>query len=364
MQLNNLDYYLITRELQQLVSAFFNKVYLISEDGKFRFKFHSKEGEKNLFVNLGTELHLTKFSIDAETPSNFVMQLRKALDNSRVIEIKQVNFDRLLQITLEKETVHHLFFEMFGKGNMILCDEGLKILGVFRREEFDQRKLKSNAEYKLPPNEKRMPGELQIKDFEGLKGKVVASLSKIVNLSPTILDELVMQCSIDKQKDISGLANEERTIIAKRMNTLFDNFKPTAYFEENEGQRAGIAVSSIGLSKYSNYKKAEFETLSEAVDFFNEFTQFLREAKIESKKKVEAEKLEFQLSQMKSALTEFQAREDETRSIGEKIFENFEKVGHLLEQVKKLKKQGKPNDEIKKALQLVSITNQEVEVEL
>ena len=113
--MTNLDYFFLAKELsEQLVGSRLNKAYQIG-DKEFRFKFH-KEGEKNLVVQLGCRLHLTKYlQTPPENPSNLARIIRSKLSNARVASVKQVNFDRIIEFEIQGAEKYYLIFEMFGK---------------------------------------------------------------------------------------------------------------------------------------------------------------------------------------------------------------------------------------------------------
>jgi predicted ribosome quality control (RQC) complex YloA/Tae2 family protein len=190
----------------------------------------------------------------------------------------------------------------------------------------------------------------------------VASLSKLVNLSPQILDELVLRSKVDREKDISVLSTLEKEEILIQLHSLLDFFAPTIYFEEKDGKKEMAAFSTILLEKFSGLEKKNFESLSEALDEF--YSAGGHQAASKSKKFEEVKKLEFQLSGQEKAETGFLQVEKDSREKGQKILEKFEEVEKLLSAVKRLKKEGKTKDEIKAVLKLDSIANEEIEAEI
>ena len=57
-------------------------------------------------------------------PSQFAMVLRKHLNNSRLIEVKQLGFDRIISMIFEHGSGKlELIIELFRDGNVLLLDE-------------------------------------------------------------------------------------------------------------------------------------------------------------------------------------------------------------------------------------------------
>ena len=78
--MTNLEYRFVLSELEQLVGNRLDKIYQIG--GKeFRLKFRGKD----VTAVLGERIHFTKYIKDApEEPNQFVMLLRKYLENAKV----------------------------------------------------------------------------------------------------------------------------------------------------------------------------------------------------------------------------------------------------------------------------------------
>ena len=153
MQLmTNLDYFFLAKELsEQLVGSRLNKAYQIG-DKEFRFKFH-KEGEKNLVVQLGCRMHLTKYlQTPPENPSNLARIIRSKLSNARVASVNQVNFDRIIEFEIQGAEKYYLVFEMFGKGALYLLNEQRLV-----ENAFSPVKVERNTHYSPPTGSKAVP---------------------------------------------------------------------------------------------------------------------------------------------------------------------------------------------------------------
>jgi len=71
---------------------------------------------KNLIVEPGRKIYLSKYQAQTpKKPSNFAMVLRKYLSNARLKEIRQHNFERVLDLTFQKEETFHVIVELFLK---------------------------------------------------------------------------------------------------------------------------------------------------------------------------------------------------------------------------------------------------------
>ena len=116
---------------------------------KIVLKLRSRDkGTVRLLIDLSGWAYLTKDSISTESNQGvFVQKVRKLIKKSRIESIEQVNGDRILSISfIRKEENVTLIFEMFHKGNIVLCSDN-KILSVMRKQKFRHRSLESGLVY-------------------------------------------------------------------------------------------------------------------------------------------------------------------------------------------------------------------------
>jgi predicted ribosome quality control (RQC) complex YloA/Tae2 family protein len=101
-----------------------NKVFCLKLDLK------NKKEKEFLVLDSGKKIYIIdKFKSDRMLPSSFCSKFRKHLKNKRIESIKQINFDRVVDITIGKEEMeHHIIIELYATGNIILTDKNYVIL--------------------------------------------------------------------------------------------------------------------------------------------------------------------------------------------------------------------------------------------
>ncbi len=116
----------------------------------FLFDLHIK-GQKNfLIISPKLGFFLSDKNYDSVELSELTKQLRKHLDNSRIIDIRQHEFDRIIEI----ETDHHIVFaEFFGDGNLVLTEKpDRRIIIALEMRAWKHRTIKPNLKYDYPPS--------------------------------------------------------------------------------------------------------------------------------------------------------------------------------------------------------------------
>ena len=151
--MSNVDIYRIVKELnEEIIGTRIDKSYQPTYD-TIRIKLRKAgEGRKDLVLQAGVRIHLTDYPQPNPTiPPNFPMLLRKHLSGGTITSIKQHNFDRIIEITVQKNVEYTLIVELFSKGNVILLDEHRNIISPLKHRKWQDRKVTSHEEYKYPP---------------------------------------------------------------------------------------------------------------------------------------------------------------------------------------------------------------------
>jgi predicted ribosome quality control (RQC) complex YloA/Tae2 family protein len=123
--LSSFDIYVIVSDLQELKDSYIEKIYQISQNEIILRIKNQKSKEKNIiFIRNGSLICITQKDFDTpKKPSTFAMTLRKYIQNGRIIEISQIEFDRLIRIKIaKKKGVFSLIIELFSNGNIVLFD--------------------------------------------------------------------------------------------------------------------------------------------------------------------------------------------------------------------------------------------------
>ncbi|HII84633.1 MAG TPA: fibronectin-binding domain-containing protein, partial [Methanobacterium subterraneum] len=151
--MSNVDLYAISHELNELLSdARVQKAYQPTRDTVI-IRFHVPgKGRVDVAFQAGLRVHTTQYPPEnPKVPPSFPMLLRKHLKNATVKGVRQHNFDRILEIDIQKEHRFTLVVELFSQGNIILLDEENRIILPLKHRHAQGRKITSKEEYYYPP---------------------------------------------------------------------------------------------------------------------------------------------------------------------------------------------------------------------
>ncbi|MCW7080535.1 MAG: ribosome rescue protein RqcH [Candidatus Methanospirare jalkutatii] len=385
--LSSVDIAVIVEELQDLLGAKVEKVYQREREIILRLHAHL-EGKRleaygssvDLVLEAGRRIHLTKYRMEMpKTPTSFAMLLRKHLKGGRIRSIKQRDFDRIVEICVERADGRRtLVLELLPRGNLLLLDENGRILQPLKRETFTTRTLLPGKLYETPPSKLNplvatqedlrnlfiaAKEEVEHRGKRGKSREVVKVLATETGLGGLYAEEVCLRAGVNKKKSAEMLSDEEIRAIYDAIREIFEpiierdmsKIKPHIVFEANkEGKEAeeseerqgcvAVQVLPFELRRFEGCEKEYFQTFNDAVDeFFMRQTEERSQFSFES----EIEKIERILREQESALLKFKQEEEECIRKAELIYTRFKEIEDALrEHAEELRKKGVKKREI------------------
>ena len=143
--------YLVDTITEQVQGYYISNIYGITKDS-ILFKLHHTE-KNDLFMMISTSgIWLTTVKIDQIEPNRLLKRLRSDLLRLKLKKIEQIGAERIAYFIFEgfgKELV--LVGEFFGDGNILLCNNEMKILALQHSIDVRHRKLSVGLKYAQPP---------------------------------------------------------------------------------------------------------------------------------------------------------------------------------------------------------------------
>ncbi len=341
-EMESLEVSVMVEELKSLEGGYLKKIYA-PEDDEILLKLYSPgEGTKMLLFKLGRGMYLTERDKDNPLkPGDYVMLMRKYLGNSKIKEIYQHEFDRVVVMELEKEEKYRLIFEIFGKGNLVLEGEE-KILLPLRSESWKHRDLKQGFEYKFPPS-RIQPFSLESDELEEVvlqsDKDLVRTLAVELNLGGKYAEEVCKRIGVDKNtKDLEPHVSD----IYDKLEDIKEQVKDPDPLLIKENDEASDAVPFY-LNIYEDKEKEDMESYNQALDLA------FREDEDEEDEDSTASRLERKLQQQKGALENLKKEVGENKDKAEMIYQNYQECEAILDAIHKAREEDR-RDEIYKRL--------------
>jgi predicted ribosome quality control (RQC) complex YloA/Tae2 family protein len=338
-RLSSFDLYALAKEAKILEGGFLQKVYQPLRH-IIVMRFNTDHGRRHLVHSVGSWLYITdKFDYNMGTPGDFAMTMRKETSNAFVTMVQQHEFDRILEVDLNKEMPYRLVFEMFGEGNLVLVKAG-KILAPFRSEVWKHRILRRDRTYKFPP-ERFNPLSARVHDLEGVLRKstreLVRSIATEINLGGQYAEEICMRASIDKFTPVNELGTNDIERIYEILKGIIREAEaPVGYIYMDGDEK--VDFSPVKLVTNEGLDILEMKSMSEAVAaYFPLEAEVVDESEEAFRTRMEA--LRRQKEQQLAGIEGFEREAGECKMKAEALYENFQGVERFLEIAKRIREE-------------------------
>ena len=308
-EMYGIEYWYLAEELNRiLANKRFQKIQKIA-DGVYRLRF-----EKNdVICELGKGIYITKYVEETEEADNFVEKVRKELKNWRLVEVKQLNNDRIIEFRFDGFS---LIFEMFREGNVILLKDS-KMIAVLKKESWAARELKPGKEYVPPPQ----PPE-SLEDAISVK-PIIVSLFKL-SFGREYAEEILKNCGIPERTPGNEVPEKDIKKLKKEIEKIKKDAKPYVFLEDGK-------VVNFGITKFSKYKDSEsYKTFSGAAD------KYYHEAVVVEEEPEEIKKLKRRLEKQEEYLEILKKEEIEFKKTGDWFYENYEFVDKIIKEAREV----------------------------
>jgi predicted ribosome quality control (RQC) complex YloA/Tae2 family protein len=338
-EMSAFDIFFVVKELQKLRSAKLEKVFHTKKNkNEVLFRFYSPEyGKLFLRVILPSFIYFTQYKVNNEDISGFGLFLRKHLTGSRLVEIKQKDFDRVIDFKFEirKKGViytNHLIIELFSTGNMVLIGDNDKISGVIYSQRWKDRKIMPGKEYSFPESQFNVINcskkEFLDKLKSSNKGSLVVALAASTSLGGEYAEEVCARAKIDKKSNLNDLSDEQMELLFSVIHNMKDN-EPKGFLYEK----------SILPIKFSSSPLKQFETFCEALD--EAVTQEKHDSSVkssENKTEAKINKLDNILKKQEEMLNTIIDGSEIAQKKGEMIYEKYPELTNIINGIAELRK--------------------------
>mgnify|MGYP002815244873 FL=1 len=295
-------------------------------------------------------------------PSQFAMVLRKHLNNSRLIGVEQLGFDRVIRLTFEHGGGRlALIIELFRDGNVLLLDENDVIIQPLTHAKYASRTLKKGVAYTPPPetlDPREMNREMLDNLLDGSNHDLIRTLAARANLGRIYGSTACSIAGIEEDVAANSLDSTQRDslelAIDSMLKGLSDGEDAKIWLADSEAMNAWKAadtetardVASSGITEIAPIDLAYTESsamvavasLSVAYDAVfgsHDAAAFIRreeELLVDSGEDGGAiqAKLGRRAAQQKAAIQRFHERAAITQELGKSIQDNWEHVDSLL----------------------------------
>jgi len=336
MELSGIElHYLVNKISSKITSSYYvSNISSITKNSILLKLHHPTESDINLIVST-KGIWITSKKYKQMEDNQLLSILSREIERAKINSVSQPGSERIffLHFINKDNKERKLVIEIFGKGNIILCDESMKILWILNIVEVRHRILKTGLEYVLPPN--RGEDVFQI-TLEGMKKSrqtqpentdLVRWLAKCTSLPRKYVEEILLHSGISAKyannlsdNDVQIIYDKTKEITSKVIDET--NHEPSIMVD-----KLGLAIdaSPIVMSGESNTKKVE--SYMDGIDqvLSNEIISIGRSLKTEETDRKILE-LEHDLEEQNKAKTQVITRSQNLRRVAHELM-NLSSMG-------------------------------------
>ncbi len=261
--------YLVNEITSRTKDYYVSNIYGITRNSLL-FKLHHPEKPDILLMFSTFGLWITNVKINQMEDNRLVKRLRNDLLRARITDVKQIDSERIVQITFtgfNQEFV--LIGEFFGDGNIILCNKEMKILSLFHSIDVRHRKLGVGLMYVAPPSNGLNILKVTQKDLEEIRSTSTATIrwiGRTLGLPSKYAEEIMKISKIDGHRlgntlssnEIATIYQATKETIEKVVNGIHD-----AYIVRDD---KSADVQPIPLGDFSQKNVSKVSSFMEGLD--------------------------------------------------------------------------------------------------
>ena len=366
--MTSIDLAALVGELREYNGAVVDKAYLYDDD-LVRLKMRDYDrGRIELLIGVREpkRVHVAAPANVSDAPGrppNFAMMLRNRIAGANLEGVEQYGFDRILTFRFEREDATTLIVvELFGDGNVAVCNEDLEVLGCLDTVRLRSRTVAPGAQYGYP-DARYNPLE---SDFEAFRRMMESSDTDLVRTLATQLnfgglygEELCTRAGVEKTMAIDEATDEQYEALYGALERLREpilsgRLDPRLYERETEERTVAVDATPLPLEEHeaSGLKATGFETFNGALDeYFHRFERESESTPAEAgrdRPDFEAEIAKYQriIDQQEGAIAEFDEQADAEQAKAELLYANYDLVDEICSTVQNARREGIPWAEI------------------
>ena len=370
MTLAGIEIRFLVDNISELTKDYYvSNIYGINRDSLL-FKLHHPEKADLLLMFSPLGIWITSVKIEKIEQNKLLKRLRSDLLRLKLDNIEQKGTERIAYLTFsgfDKKFI--LIGEFFGDGNIILCNEELKILAILHSVDVRHRQLKVGLTYVPPPQKGKDVFEIKKEDLlEILSASMVSAkwLGRTLGFPTKYVEEIFKQAGVDSKKLGTELTEEE---VSKIYNVFSDILAKVT-----QGNHEPILVKDDSKSDVYPINLGEPTESYQKIPSFMEGLDILFTENIVEKGK------NFQSTEVDKKIEELQTQLDEQSKAISEVKEKSNRIGNVAKSLMNLFSQGitsindqktiddlkKQNVEIisEKGIPLVKIDDKKIKINL
>ncbi|MDQ4072864.1 MAG: NFACT family protein [Thermoproteota archaeon] len=282
MSISEIELKFLVNHVRQTIDNLYyvSNVYPINKNS-FIIKFHhSQKNDISLLVSTDG-ISVTKYTYSVIEENETLKKIKSQLERCKLMDISIVSGERIIKFLFQniEGIKYYLIVELFGDGNIILCNDSLKIISLINSINVRHRTLKPGLNYFTPPSRGANPFSIDFSTFLSLRDEkaqgnpdVKRWLGRSLSISKKFIEFAVGKADIGKMY-VNELSIDELMILYDTLISLINdvsngvNHEPCIVLDEKNRPDdvypfVPLSVPESRIKKFDSYVEAVDEYLN------------------------------------------------------------------------------------------------------
>ena len=280
--------YLIGEINSKITSEYYvSNIIAVTRDSFLFRMHHSTEPDITLMLSV-RGIWLTRFKFTKVEESELINIIKPEVERAKIESIQQSGTERIITIrfTHFDGKTRVIVAELFGIGNIILCDENMQILALLNPIQVRHRTLKRGHQYFPPPTRGIDVLDITLEQLQSMRNSIDAKdldvlrwLGRNISIPKKFVEEIIRRACISttnvgqlSEDDISRIF----TVTKEVANFSTGSHQSLVILGENGKARDAVAIPTTNTPKLTpTTRMRTAQSFMEAVDevLANEITE-------------------------------------------------------------------------------------------
>jgi predicted ribosome quality control (RQC) complex YloA/Tae2 family protein len=246
-----------------------------------------------------------------------------------------------------------LIIELFGEGNLILCDSEDKIIMAKHYRVMRDRSIKPKDIFVPPPPrgiDLTSLSETEIVSIlNSSSAGLVETLASKLNLDPLYAEEICAMSGIEKDRKSRELTQEEITRLVESIQLTLRRLMSGPYEPHVIQDASGklVATAPFHMKVFEGLQEKKMDSYNDALDeFFGTVETAMVRSKQVGESEKEAEEMQNMISEQRKKILESEELESHNRKFADLIYSNLANVEEILTVIRSAREKGASWQEI------------------
>jgi predicted ribosome quality control (RQC) complex YloA/Tae2 family protein len=335
MAISEIELRFIVNNIKEVIDSVYyvSNISLISKNSLIIKFHHSQKNDVSLLIST-FGICITRYKYSIIEDSDTLKKIKTDLERSKLIDAVVTPGERIVQFVFQniQGVKYYLIVELFGHGNIMICNDSYKILNILNPINVRHRILKVGLKYFPPPARGIDPLSITYTDFLSLIEKnefenldLKRWLGRSLSISKKFIELAVHDAKIHNKK-VKDLNPSERKILFEELTSIIRNIstgvghEPSLILDENKNP---IDISPVIPRDVvdSNLIK-RFSSYTDAIDEYLNYNILQNSTTINSELEKQIESIEHDLNEQEKAKELVISKSNKLRNFANLLMQN------------------------------------------